>query len=76
MRFISFLCLMLLSHLAAAENLLANPIRVLVESGFFFYSDDTKVFSISPEIWICMDKGKKSAITKACNLRLKEYYGE
>lgn len=59
-----------------ADNLLVNPIRVLVDSGFFFYSIDTQVFSMSPEIWISMDRGKKSALTKACNLRLKEYYGE
>jgi len=59
-----------------AENLLANPIRALVDSGYFVYNNDTQVFSISPPIWASMDKEKKAALARTSSQRLKEYYGE
>ena len=55
-------------------NLVANPVKALVASGFFFYNEDTQVFSASPEIWSSMKRGKKASLTKICKQKLKEYY--
>ena len=37
-------------------NLLSNPVKALIESGFFFYNEDSHIFSVSPDIWstICL----------------------
>ena len=55
-------------------NLVANPVKALVASGYFFYNEDTRVFSVSPEIWSAMNRGKKASLTKICKQKLKEYY--
>ena len=55
-------------------NLVANPVKALVASGYFFYNEDTQVFSASPEIWSAMKRGKKASLTKICKQKLKEYY--
>lgn len=55
-------------------NLIANPVKALVASGYFFYNEETKVFSFSPEIWSGMKRGKKASLTRICKQRLKEYY--
>lgn len=59
-----------------ADNLVSIPVRGLCESGFFFYNEEEQVFSLSPEIWPSLDRASKSAITKICRQRLKEYYSE
>lgn len=59
-----------------AANLISIPVRGLCESGFFFYNEKERVFSLSPEIWLSLDRASKSAITKICRQRLKEYYSE
>lgn len=59
-----------------AANLVSIPVRGLCESGFFFYNEKERVFSLSPEIWLSLDRASKSAITKICRQRLKEYYSE
>lgn len=55
-------------------NLVANPIRVLVESGYFFFNTETRLFTISPEIWSVIDKKKKTLLVRICSQRLKAYY--
>lgn len=55
-------------------NLVANPVKALVASGYFFYNEDTQVFTVSPEIWSAMKRGKKASLTKICKQKLKEYY--
>lgn len=57
-----------------AANLIANPVKALVESRYFFYDELSQVFSISPEIWEMMDSSSKSTITEICHQRLKDYY--
>lgn len=57
-----------------AANLIANPVKALVESRYFFYDELSQVFSISPEIWEMMDSSSKSTITEICQQRLKDYY--
>ena len=59
-----------------AANLISNPVRVLVESGFFFFNSDTQMFSISPEIWNAIDKKSKTLLIRICGQRLKTYYSE
>ena len=57
-------------------NLIANPVKALCESGFFFYNEDDRQFSMSPEIWKHLDRGCKSTITRICHHKLSEYYNE
>ena len=56
------------------ENILSNPVKVLVESGFFFYNKGNDVFSISPEIWSVIDRKYKATLTRICNQKLKNYF--
>ena len=55
-------------------NLLSNPVKALIESGFFFYNEDAHVFSVSPDIWSTIDISNKAAITRICRQKLKDYY--
>lgn len=55
-------------------NLIANPVKALVESGYFCYDGLSKTFSVSPEIWNLVDSSSKSMITDICFQRLKAYY--
>lgn len=55
-------------------NLLSNPVKALIESGFFFYNEDSHVFSVSPDIWSTIDRSNKAAITRICRQKLKDYY--
>jgi len=55
-------------------NLIANPVKALVESGYFFYDEASHVFSVSPEIWTVADSSSKSMITEICRQRLNDYY--
>lgn len=59
-----------------AGNIIANPVRVLVGSGLFFYNEDSGEFSITPEAWSVIDRKSKTAITIICNQKLKEYFGD
>ena len=56
------------------ENILSNPVKVLVESGFFFYNKGNDVLSISPEIWSVIDRKYKATLTRICNQKLKNYF--
>ena len=55
-------------------NVISNPVKVLVESGFFFYNEEHEVFSMSPEIWNALDRKNKAALTRICNQKLKDYF--
>lgn len=55
-------------------NLIANPVKALVASGYFFYNKEDQVFSVSPDIWSTMNRGKKSSLTRICKLKLQEYF--
>lgn len=55
-------------------NLLSNPVKALIESGFFFYNEDSHVFSVSPDIWSTIDRSNKAAIMRICRQKLKDYY--
>ena len=56
------------------SNIISNPVKVLVESGFFFYNKEKGAFSVSPEIWTVIDKKRKAALTWICNQKLKDYF--
>lgn len=57
-------------------NLLANPVKALVESGYFFYNENSQVFSFFPEIWNAIDRSSKTMITRICRQKLRDYYGD
>lgn len=56
------------------SNLISNPVKALLKSGFFSYDEDAQTFSILPEIWEKMDVFSKSEIKRICIQRLSEYY--
>lgn len=58
------------------ENLIANPVKALVKSGYFFYNDISETFSISSVLWEEMDKSGKTLIEKICLQKLKDYYND
>ena len=55
-------------------NLLSNPVKALVESGYFFYNEASQIFSISPDIWGVIDRSSKAMITRICRQKLRDYY--
>jgi len=57
-----------------STNLITNPVPALAQSGYFFFNSETKLFSISPEIWNVMDKKSKSEIKRICRKKLEDYY--
>ena len=57
-------------------NLIANPVKALVKSGYFFYDENSQLFSISSDLWGEIDSSGKSVITKICRQKLKDYYGD
>ena len=57
-----------------AGNIISNPVKVLVESGFFFYNEEDEAFLMSPEIWNALDRKHKAALTRICNQKLKDYF--
>lgn len=57
-------------------NIISNPVKALVESGFFFYNEADEVFSMSPEIWGAIDRKHKAALTRICNQKLKDYFND
>ena len=57
-------------------NIISNPVKALVESGFFFYNEKDRLFSILPEIWSVLDRKNKAALTRICNQKLKDYFND
>jgi hypothetical protein len=57
-------------------NLIANPVKALIESGYFFYNEDLQVFYILPEIWSAIDISHKATLTKICQQKLKDYFAD
>ena len=57
-------------------NLIANPVKALIESGYFFYNEKSQLFSVSPSLWEEIDGSSKSMITKICHQKLRDYYGD
>ncbi len=59
-----------------AANIISNPVKALLESGYFFYNEESETLVLSPEIWNAMSGSKKAVVTKICKQRLKEYYAD
>ena len=57
-----------------AGNIVSNPVKVLAETGFFFYNEEEEAFLMSPEIWNALDRKHKAALTRICNQKLKDYF--
>ncbi len=57
-------------------NLISNPVKALVASGYFYYNEESQVFCISPDIWPALKRGKKAMLTKICKRKLKDYYSD
>ena len=59
-----------------SDNIIANPVHALVNSGFFFYNAAEELFMMSPEIWRVVDHKSKLRLLKICREKLNLYYGE
>ena len=57
-------------------NLIANPVKSLCESGFFFYNEEEQIFSMSPEIWRTANGSSRTKLARICLQRLYDYFGE
>ena len=58
------------------QNLIANPIKAITESGFFFFNQENQELIFSPELWPSIGRSEKIRIRKICSQRLAKYYGE
>jgi hypothetical protein len=56
------------------SNLIANPVKALVESGFFEYYPSTGIFSLRNDIKRQITKKKASEIHDICSQKLAQYY--
>ena len=57
-----------------AVNLIANPVKALVESGFFEYIPDTSLFSLRPDLKEKLTEKNKEDILDICREKLDQYY--
>lgn len=57
-------------------NLLANPVKALVGSGYFFYDEESQVFFISPDLWREIDGSAKAMMAEICHQKLRDYYSD
>lgn len=58
------------------KNLIANPVKALIESGYFFYNEKSQLFFVSPDLWREIDSSGKSMIAKICHQKLRDYYDD
>ena len=56
------------------RNLIANPVKALVNSGFFLFNQDNDELMLLPELWLLLDKNAKICIRTICQQRLDKYY--
>lgn len=59
---------------AIIKNLISNPVKVLVESGFFEYTSDTCLFSLRSDLKKKLTKKDIEGIYDVCKRRLDQYY--
>ena len=57
-------------------NVIANPVKALAETPYFYFNSETGVFSFSPEIWDVLDRKSKLALGSVCRQRLIEYFSD
>jgi hypothetical protein len=57
-----------------ADNIITNPVRALVSSGYFLYDTDIHTFKIDPSVWSTLNDKDKSDICAICRTKLEKYY--
>lgn len=55
-------------------NLIANPVKALVESGFFEYAPDIGLFSLHPDLKNKLTEKNVADILDICGKKLEQYY--
>lgn len=55
-------------------NLISNPVRALVESGFFQYAPDINLFSLRPDLKKKLTEKNIADILDICRKKLEQYY--
>ena len=56
------------------ENLISNPVKALVESGYFEYAPDDGLFSLRPDLQKKLTSENEKDIHNICRDKLEEYY--
>lgn len=55
-------------------NLISNPVKALVASGYFVYDAKAQILSVLPDIWVKTSSKDRSIICDICRQRLEQYY--
>lgn len=63
-----------ISYDQIAGNIIANPVKALLSSGYFQFNKETTMFGIIPDIWNKLDETDISTICSICNTKLEQYY--
>ena len=56
------------------NNLIANPVKALVGSGFFIWDRNSGLLEMIATVWNSMSKGYTDKVKYVCENRLKEYF--
>lgn len=56
------------------ENLISNPVKALVESGFFEYASDIGLLSLRPDLKKKLTEKNTADILNICRTKLEQYY--
>lgn len=57
-----------------ADNIMKNPIRALLLSGFFSLDVAKSSFGLNLELWTILSEEEKKLIRELCNCKLDKYY--
>jgi len=57
-----------------AGNILANPVKALMSSGYFAFDSQNMYFGFSPEVWFELSDTDKAALRSVCVIKLEKYY--
>ena len=57
-----------------AANVIANPVKALVKSGFFEYTANDKLFFLHPKLKKEITEIKTAKLIDICKERLEQYY--
>lgn len=63
-----------LSDNEIADNIVRNPVKALMNSGYFNYDETKSVLSVQRSIAKKLSEDDREEIHKACNQKLKTYY--
>lgn len=57
-----------------AGNIVSNPVKALMSSGYFIFNGQEEYFGFLPEIWGVLSDSDKAALRSLCVGRLEKYF--